>query len=227
MLEYALMMIAKTFTRKRGATLILFACLALILAACSPAHEWHGSPYQDPGPAPDINLTTTEGEPFRLDDHRDDVVMLFFGYTSCPDVCPGTNANAARILERLGKRADSVEYVFVTIDPERDDPQAIREFLDKFHPDFIGVHGEPEELDRVKSAYGVFAEPDDPAADDHEHDHEEEGAHTRDHGEDGYTVTHTSRIFLIDPNGRLVTNYTVGTPNEDIIADITYLLEQR
>lgn len=220
------MMISHMFARVRGATLVLITGVALMLAACSPAHELHGSPYQDPRPAPDLDLTTTEGDPFRLDEHRGDVIMLFFGYTSCPDVCPTTNANAAKIFERLGEHAAHVEYVFVTVDPNRDDPQAIREYLDKFHSGFIGLYGESEDLERIKSAYGVFAEPDDTAADGHDHDHEQEGAQTHDHGGDNYTVTHTSRIFLVDPEGRLVTNYTMGTANEDIIADITYLLGQ-
>jgi cytochrome oxidase Cu insertion factor (SCO1/SenC/PrrC family) len=90
----------------------------------------------------------------------------------------------------------------------------------------IGLHGDPDELASVKSAYGVLAQPDEPAGDGHDHDHEGEGAASHEHGGDDYTVTHTSRVFLIDPEGRLVTNYTMGTPNEEIIADITFLLEQ-
>lgn len=205
----------------------LLALAAVLLSACASAHQWNGSPYQDPKPAPEVELTTTAGEDFRLADQRGKVVMLFFGYTSCPDICPATTADAARIFETLGQDSEQVEFVFVSVDSPRDDPKTIRAYLDKFHSDFTGLHGDAEQLDPILAAYGVYAAPDEPVAHDHDHEHDHEHEHDGEDGhDDGYTVTHTSRVFLIDPEGNLVTNYTFGTPREEILADIRYLLQQ-
>jgi protein SCO1/2 len=112
------------------------------------------------------------------------------------------------IFEQLGEASDKLHLVMVTVDPERDTAEVLRKYLDRFHPNFIGLRGEGEALEDVKASYGVFAqkEPsDDP---------------------DRYLVSHTARLFLIDQSGMLRTNYPFGTPREQILSDIETLLDE-
>lgn len=191
---------------------LVSSLLVLLLAACSggPGVSWHGSPYPQPKPAPDLPLTDTANRPFRLADLQGRPVLVFFGYTNCPDVCPPTLKKTADAIASLGDQADQVAFVFVTVDPARDTPEAIRAYLDLFNPAFIGLWGPPEVVEPVARAYGVAMLQVPP----------EEGA-----DDSAYLVTHTSRVFLIDAQGVLVTNYPFETPKEDIAADLRLALE--
>lgn len=177
------------------------------LASCSPTHEWRGTTYRDPQSAPDVDLSRTNGTAFELDDHHGSVVLLYFGYTNCPDVCPATLADLAWVKDQLGPEGGRITVAFISVDPERDTPEAVRQYLGIFDQDFIGLYGSSAQLARVKEAYGVYSEKD-PV--------EENGS---------YTVTHTSRVFLIDRAGRLRASYSFGTPREDLLADVEFALE--
>ena len=185
---------------------LLQLALICLLPACQAAYTYHGSPYTPPQAAPALSLRTTTGEPFRLADHAGQPVLIFFGYTHCPDVCPATTAEVHQVFDQLGERADRVTFAFITVDPERDTADALRAFLDRFDPRFVGLTGDDEALAAARQAYGVFAERDAEGSAD-------------------YTMTHTSRLFLIDPSGRLVTNYTFDEPSEVLLADLRHLLE--
>lgn len=195
---------------KRSLTPELWRVLLVVglLAACSgPSHAFAGTVYDPPQQAPDIPLRTTKGSPFELDSLRGKVVLLFFGYTSCPDVCPATLAEMKRLFEALEGDTDRVVFGLISVDPERDTPDAVRVYLDRFHPAFIGLVGSTEEIAQVSDQYGVYFErekSDDPT---------------------DYLVTHTARVFLIDPDGMLRTNYSFGTTAEAFEDDIRYLLE--
>jgi protein SCO1/2 len=190
----------------RRAVLALPLILIMMTSACTPVHELGGSPYQEPQPAPPLNLKTTAGEPYRLADHQGRAVLLYFGYTHCPDECPATLSEWKWIADQLGPDNGAVRYVFVTIDPTRDTATVLRDFLDQFNPNIVGLLGSAEQIDAAKAGYGVFAEPDD--------DHDENSA-----------VTHTSRTFLIGPQGKLLSGYTYDEPREALLADIRYLLK--
>ncbi|MGD2162215.1 MAG: SCO family protein, partial [Anaerolineales bacterium] len=132
----------------------------------------------------------------------------YFGYTYCPDICPTTLAEVKLVFEELGDRAEDINLIMVTVDPERDTPEVLQTYLNRFHPRFLGLWGEGRQLEDVMAAYGVFAqkEPsDDP---------------------DQYLVSHTARLFLIDQQGYLRTNYSFGTPREEILSDLTLLLDE-
>lgn len=131
--------------------------------------------------------------------------MVFFGYTSCPDVCPATLSEVKWVFQQMGAGVDQVEFLFVTVDPERDTPEVIAEHLDRFSPRFVGLWGTEEELARAREVYGVYAARDPSEA-------------------DFYTMTHTSRIFLIDQDGLLRTNYTFDETAETILTDVSSLL---
>jgi protein SCO1/2 len=132
---------------------------------------------------------------------------MFFGYTSCPDVCPTTLAEAKRVLEGLGDDADRVTFLFITVDPERDTPEVLGTYVTAFHPAIVGLTGAPNDLATVRQDYGVFAEKE-----------VLEGSAA------GYIVNHTARVFLVDAEGRLRLSYSFGTPSGDVLEDIRHLL---
>jgi protein SCO1/2 len=169
---------------------------------------FRGTAYAEPYPAAaEIELTRADGSRFRLRELRGEIVMLFFGYTSCPDVCPTTLAELNQALQKLGARADQVHVLFVTVDPQRDTPERVQEYVNHFNPTFIGLSGSEAELAKVWSAYGVFREV-------------VEGTSAA-----GYLVNHTARVTLIDQQGSLRVSFPFDTPVENIVHDLELLLK--
>jgi protein SCO1/2 len=135
-------------------------------------------------------------------------VLLFFGYTSCPDVCPTTLATWRQVYESLGGDADRVRFVFVTVDPERDTTERLGMHVDAFQPDFVGLTGSQEDLEAVYEIFDVFYEKD-----------------TSSQSALGYLVSHTATTFVLDPEGRWRLRESYGTLVEDLVHDIQQLLE--
>jgi protein SCO1/2 len=190
----------------RYPALVLLGLLSFLLAACQ-SYQFKGTSYPDPQPAPDFALTATDGQRFQLSEHRGQIVLMFFGYTSCTDVCPTTLAEAKQILKGVGSDTDRVTFLFITVDPERDTPQVMANYVAAFDPAIVGLTGTSDELAAVRQAYGIFAEKevtDDPA--------------------EGYSINHTARVFLVDTEGHLRLSYAFGTPPDDIVQDIRHLL---
>ncbi|MBC7877046.1 MAG: SCO family protein [Anaerolineales bacterium] len=189
-------------------SLAVVAIAALLTLLFEKPASFRGTAYGEPyPPAPEFELTHASGESFRLSDERDKIVLLFFGYTSCPDVCPTTLAELNAALYEIGEKADSVQVVLVSVDPERDSPQKIQEYVARFNPSFIGLSGSQEELEKIWQAYGVFREI-------------VEGDSAM-----GYIVNHTARTTLIDTTGSLRLSYGFETPVEDIVNDLELLLK--
>ncbi len=190
-------------------TKITLLLLGLILsAACSPSHvELHGSPYQTPAQAPGFAIPSSAGSTFDLADERGRIVLLYFGYTFCPDVCPATLGELRLLFEQEPSLMDAALVAMVTVDPERDTLPHLDAYLARFNPEFLGLRAVGDELDSLLAAYGVFAERD-PESDP-----------------EYYLVTHTARLFLIDSQGLLRTSYPFGTPIDDIKADLLALME--
>lgn len=174
-----------------------------------PAGSLRGTTYAEPyPPAPAIQLARSDGTPFQLDQLRGNIVLVFFGYTSCPDVCPTTMAELKTALDKIGpEKADKVKVVFVTVDPQRDTPQRVQEYANHFNEKFIGLSGSEAALARVWSDYGIFRQV-------------AEGSPAT-----GYLVDHTARVTLIDQEGRLRSSYGFETPVEDIVHDLKLLLQ--
>jgi protein SCO1/2 len=181
--------------------------VATVLVACGgPA--FRGSVVDPPVDVPDFTLTDENGQPFRLSDQRGNVVLLFFGYTSCPDVCPTTLATWRRVHEALGDDVERVRFAFVTVDPERDTVERLGMHVNAFNPDFVGLTGSPDELEAVYGVFDVYHEKD-----------------TSSGSALGYLVNHTATTFVLDPEGRWRLRETFGTEVEDIVHDIRALLE--
>jgi protein SCO1/2 len=143
-----------------------------------------------------FTLADQWGRPTALEDFRGKIVLLYFGYTSCPDVCPADLADIALMLRSLGDRAGEVQPLFVTLDPSRDSAAVLREYVGAFHPAFIALRGSEEETRRVALSYKVFYEK------------------VRRPGTDTYFIDHTAFTFLLDRQGKYVAFFPPGTSAE-------------
>ena len=161
---------------------------------------FHGAVINPPIPAAEIKLMDFDGRTFSLSELRGKVVMLYFGYTNCPDECPLTMAHLKLATDNLGSRSEDVRVVMITTDPARDTPRAMKSFLGKFSPDFIGLVGMSDELVKVWSDYGVTVE---------------------DGGE-----THSYFIYLIDRTGNFRETFLPDSLPADIASDIKLLLDE-
>jgi protein SCO1/2 len=198
---------------KTSTTLIIGAALMIGLIAAGIAisaagdHEFHGTVYANPEIAPEIVIHHEEGI-YRLSEQRGKVVLLFFGYTSCPDICPATLSDMKQVHAALGDLAEKLQVVFVTVDPERDTAEKMGSYLSLFNPEFIGLTGDEQDLMSIWQGYGVFREIDNSS---------ESMA--------GYLVNHSTRVYLIDPDGRLFITYSFGTSVEEITEDVRHILK--
>lgn len=188
------------------ALLLIGAVAAGTYFFAGPA-SFRGTTYAEPYPvAPEIELTRADGKTFRLSDMHGKIVLLFFGYTSCPDVCPTTMAELNQVLGKLGQDANQVQVLYVTVDPERDTPERVQDYVNHFNPSFIGLSGSEAELARVWNGYGVYREIVDSTS------------------AAGYLVDHTARVTVIDQQGNLRISFPFDTPVEDIVHDVKLLL---
>lgn len=188
---------------------LLIGIVAAGVFLFSKPSGFRGTAYTEPyPPAPHFELARDDGRSFRLGEARGNIVLLFFGYTSCPDICPTTMAELKTALDRLGEdKAKNVKVVFVTVDPQRDTPQRVQAYVNHFDKDFIGLSGPEPDLAKVWSEYGVFREIVDGTS------------------AAGYLVNHTARVTLIDQQGDLRVSYGFDTPVENIVHDLQLLLK--
>jgi len=137
---------------------LIATAILLALLFAKPA-SFHGTSYNEPYPiAPQIELIKLNGETFRLSDQKGKIVLLFFGYTSCPDVCPTTLAELKQVMDGLENKAERVQVVFVSVDPERDTSEKMQQYVEHFNQEFIGLSGSTDELESIWKNYGVFRE---------------------------------------------------------------------
>lgn len=191
------------------ATIFIGAVAVGVILFSGPA-QFRGTSYGEPYPiAEEIELSRFDGSRFRLSETRGSVVLLFFGYTSCPDVCPTTLAELNLALQEIHPdQAEDVTVVFVTVDPERDDPARVQEYVNHFNAGFIGLSGTEPELAEVWNRYGIFREIVDGTS------------------AAGYLVNHTARVTLIDRQGNLRVSFGFETPVEDIVHDLKLVLKE-
>jgi len=156
--------------------------------------------------APDFSLRGSDGRELKLSSHSGKVVVLGFGFTSCPDVCPITLAVLAQAHKKLGVAAKDVQVVYITVDPERDDAARMKMYLGTFNPTFVGGTGTPEQLAVVRAEYGITTT-------------------KKFHGAD-YTIGHSSYIYLIDRKGNLRALMPYGRAPNDYVHDLKILLNE-
>src|SRR5689334_23104185 len=156
--------------------------------------------------APDFSLTGSNGTGLRLSSYRGQVVVLAFGFTSCPDVCPTTLGVLAQARKLLGREADAVKVIYVTVDPERDDAKRMRAYLSAFDPTFVGATGTVEQLAALRKDYGITAEKRPAGA--------------------SYVLAHSSSTYLIDRVGKLHAMMPYGHSAADYAHDLRILLQR-
>jgi cytochrome oxidase Cu insertion factor (SCO1/SenC/PrrC family) len=184
--------------------------LLVSVAAC------HRTPPPARGDRPDFGgdfaLTNQHGQPFQLTQLRGKVVLLFFGYTFCPDMCPMTMAHITDVMTRLGDARAEVAPVFVSLDPQRDTPATIEAYVTHFSPQLTGLTGTPADIARVAAQYHVS--------------YNTVASDSPDHAKD-YLINHTTAIFLIDRQGALRDYVAYNEPTERLVAAVRALLQER
>jgi len=198
----------KTLLVGLGSFLLILTVGVGVFLFATPA-SFRGTTYDKPYPtAPEFELTRSDGSNFRLGEMRGNVVLLFFGYTSCPDVCPTTMAELKQVVSELAPiDADQVKVLFVTVDPKRDTPERVQTYVGRFNPAFIGLSGTEVQLDKVWQAYGIYRL-------------EVPGTTA-----DNYSVDHTARITMIDRDGNMRVSFGFDAPVENVVHDLKLLLK--
>ncbi|MDP2878043.1 MAG: SCO family protein [Sulfuricella sp.] len=191
-------------------------CLAILAAAllcAAPARAETPSPIVDDQPEIGIVsrylLMDSKGRAISDQDFRGSFQLITFGYTFCPDICPTTLAEISLIMEKLGNRAEQLQPLFVTVDPERDTPEVLRRYTAYFHPRIIGLTGSPELVRRVADHFKVRYEK-----------HWEPGAE-----KDKYSVDHSAGLYLLGPDGSFLKKFAYATPPQEVADRIRALME--
>lgn len=184
------------------------AASVLLLTACEKKPEFNALDITGiAGYGSDFRLTDHTGKARTMADFRGKIVVMFFGYTQCPDVCPTTLSDLRKVMELLRQDGERVQVLFVTVDPARDTQELLSKYVPAFHPTFLGMFGDREATEKVTRDFKIFAriEPGKTA--------------------DSYSVSHTAASLVFDRAGalRLFVNY--GAEPEKVAADIKLLLK--
>jgi protein SCO1/2 len=187
--------------------ILLFLIGALLLSGCARPHEFSATILEPSSAAPDFTLTDQNGQPFRLSEQRGKLMLIFFGFTNCPDVCPTELGTLAAVRRELGADAEQVQVALISVDPERDTPERLKTYVSAFDPSFIGLHGEGAALDQVLKDYGVTAI-------------------RRDlpNSASAYTMDHSAFVYVIDQQGYWRALFSPGSTMENILNDVRYLV---
>lgn len=189
--------------RRSFLQLLLLACASLLPAA-GPTYAVGDVPL--PGTKIVIDLSDEHGRIVHADDFAGRWLMVFFGYTSCPDICPTTLFEIAQVLKQLGPLATKVQPIFVSVDPERDTPQRLRDYVDSFDARILPLSGDAKQLAKTAQSFGVSyfkipgSTPDD------------------------YTMAHSTFISLVGPEGGIVTRFSAEETAEQIASQLSRLV---
>lgn len=203
-------------TRRQIVSSLMLGGAAWLLAGCedgssagSKSVKFNSLDISGAKYAQDFSLPDMNGQQRSMADFRGKVVAMFFGFVQCPDVCPTTLAEMVQVRELLGADADKLQVLFVTVDPERDTAQILKEYLGNFDPSFLALLPTPEELrTRIAPDFKVYYK-------------KIEGSTPT-----SYTMDHTAGVLLFDPKGKVRLHSSYGSPAASIAADIQALLAE-
>lgn len=171
-----------------------------------PSVEYRLPRWPQPAKSPELRLLDNDGRPRSLADYRGRVVVVFFGFVRCPDVCPAELFKLALVMKKLGPMAQRVQVLFITLDPERDTPSVLKNYVAAFDPRFVGLTGTPAQIDRAASSFFV------------------QYARVASGGD--YSIDHSTGIFVFDTAGRLSLLGATDASADDIAHDLTALAAQ-
>ncbi|MFL9926546.1 SCO family protein [Herbaspirillum lusitanum] len=193
---------------KRLLSILLLAATATLLQACGgkPELKFNNTDVTGLGYARDFALTDHTGKPRTLADFKGKVVVMFFGYTQCPDVCPTTMVEMANVMKDLGPQADKVQVLFVTVDPERDTQEILSQYVPAFDKRFLGLYGDQAATEKVAKEFKVF--------------YQKVPGKTP----GSYTMDHTAGSYVFDPEGHIRLFIKHGQGAEPLAQDIKLLL---
>ena len=180
---------------------------SLALAACDGAPKFKSTDITGVDYGQSLELPDTSGRVRHLEDFRGKAVVLFFGFTHCPDVCPTTLADLATVMKSLGPDAERVQLLFVSVDPERDTPEDLAKYVSAFDPRFLGLRGDLAATQRVAKDFKIYFE-------------------KRRQG-DSYTIDHSAQSYVIDPQGRLRLLVRHDRLAQDLPEDLRVILRER
>ena len=185
----------------------LLAVLCLLAVACNRVPvEFRNTDLTGATFARQFTLSDHNAQIRTLGDFKGKVVVIFFGYASCPDICPSTLSRLAAVMKALGPESERVQVLFVTVDPDRDTADRLRDFVPWFHPSFLGLRGNAQETKAVSEEFRIFSA------------RREVGSQL------GYVLDHSSGAYVYDPAGRIRLYVKDTASVEEIAADIRLLL---
>lgn len=184
----------------------LIVCLTLLFSGCSQPPTFKSTDISGSDWGKDFALTDPQGQARHLADFKGKAVVVFFGYTQCPDVCPTTLLSMREVLNRLGNDAGRVQVVFVTLDPARDTPQVLAEYVTAFHPSFVGLRGDEATTAAVARDFKVF--------------YAKQAGSTA----GTYSLDHSTGSYAYDPEGRLRLLIRHGETPDNVASDLRLLL---
>ncbi|GAA4423950.1 SCO family protein [Acidovorax lacteus] len=200
-------MLRRNLIRTAGAAALVAA--AGMLAACGEKKaEFRGIDITGADYAKDFPLTDHNGQRRTIADFRGKVVVVFFGFTQCPDVCPTSMLELAEVKRQLGAEGDRLQGIFITVDPERDTPQVLKEYMGNFDPSFLALRGEPEQLAAVAKDFKIYYKKVDGKT------------------PTSYTMDHSAGSYVYDPSGRLRVYHRYGTGVQVLGEDVRTLLRE-
>jgi protein SCO1 len=192
--------------RSWSITICSLALAAVLLSGCDGRPRFKSTDITGADYGKTLELTDHTGRPRRLEDWRGKVVVVFFGFTHCPDVCPTTLAELSQVMKSLGPAADRVQVLFVTVDPERDTQEVLGKYVGAFDPRFLGLYGDTAATQRAAREFKVYYE--------------------KRKTSDGYSVDHSGQTYVIDPQGRLRLFVRPDRLASDLPEDLRTLLKE-
>jgi protein SCO1/2 len=191
-------------------SMVIGFSLVSLLGGClgAPAYTYKGVVLDPPLPISNFELIDMKGKPFHFSDLKGEVALIYFGYTTCPDACPLTMYDVKKALADLKSGKDQVRVIFISVDPERDTPEVLSRYMSAFGPEFTGLTDDFARVQEAMKSFGAFAEKD-----------------TTSKSAAGYLVSHTTRLYLVDPTGQLLLMYPFGFKAEDLRSDLEHMLQ--
>jgi len=192
----------------RALKLVLILFLVVLLLSCSEPRKWHASDITGMMPDLEFSLTGPDGEKVDAKSLLGKPILIFFGFTNCPHVCPTTLTQLSVVVKKLGPQAGDIQVALVSVDPGRDTPEVMKSYTASFGPWLLGLTGTEEALDALRQNYGVYAAMES----------------SDDKGE--YNVMHSTAIFAFDAEGRVRLLISDVTDSDAVVSDLKQLTDQ-